>query len=173
MADYYNFELTSNSSLIVFFVNCLPDSILVTQWAAVSTCLLLTIAPLHHTLCLWNILGPFNIREFHGCWKIKIKQILVLKVCFKVILMVRQIRNDFFKITFPPKKERNEFDFTTMIPQIDLLLFNFWRKLKTPESYFEINWPLKNIMASMVHFYDTHPIFYLFGQNWPSFWPIF
>ena len=37
------------------------------------------------------------------------------------------------------KKQTNKFDFTTMIPQVDLFSFVFWRKLKTPKSYFEIN----------------------------------
>ena len=40
------------------------------------------------------------------------------------------------------KKRTNEFDFTTMIPQFDLFLFVFWKKLKTPKGHFEINWPL-------------------------------
>ena len=62
-----NPPITSNSSLIVFSVNCWPELISVTQWAAVSICLLLTIAPPHHTLCLWKTFGPFNIRAVHGC----------------------------------------------------------------------------------------------------------
>ena len=41
LTDLYNFDLTSNSSLIVFFLNCflycLPDpEVSVTQWAAVT-----------------------------------------------------------------------------------------------------------------------------------------
>ena len=36
----------------------------------------------------------------------------------------------------------NEFDFTTMIPQVDLFSFVFWKKLKTSKRHFEINWPL-------------------------------
>ena len=40
------------------------------------------------------------------------------------------------------KKRTNEFDFTTMIPQVDLFSFVFWKKLKTPKRHFEINWPL-------------------------------
>ena len=30
-----------------------------------------------------------------------------------------------------------------MIPQVDLFLFVFWEKLKTPKRHFEINWPLR------------------------------
>ena len=40
------------------------------------------------------------------------------------------------------KKQTNEFDFTTMIPQVDLFLFVFWRKSTTQKNHFEINWPL-------------------------------
>ena len=36
------------------------------------------------------------------------------------------------------KKRRKEFDFTTMIPQIDLFSFVFWTKSKTPKNHFEI-----------------------------------
>jgi hypothetical protein len=37
------------------------------------------------------------------------------------------------------KKRTNEFNFTTMIPQVDLFSFVFWRKLTTPKNHFEIN----------------------------------
>ena len=36
----------------------------------------------------------------------------------------------------------SEFNFTTMIPQVDLSSFVFWKKLKTPKRHFEINCPL-------------------------------
>ena len=36
------------------------------------------------------------------------------------------------------KKRTKEFDFTTMIPQVDLFSFVFWRKSKTPKNHFEI-----------------------------------
>ena len=46
----------------------------------------------------------------------------------------------------------NEFNFTTMIPQVALFSFVFWRKLKTPKSYFEINQPLVLYsMGELVH----------------------
>ena len=32
------------------------------------------------------------------------------------------------------KKRTKEFDFTTMIPLVDLFLFVFWRKSKTPKN---------------------------------------
>ena len=34
-------------------------------------------------------------------------------------------------ILYCPKKRTKKFDFTTMIPQVDLFLFIFWKKLKT------------------------------------------
>ena len=37
------------------------------------------------------------------------------------------------------KKRTSKFDFTTMIPQVDLFSLVFWRKLKTPKRHFEIN----------------------------------
>ena len=36
----------------------------------------------------------------------------------------------------------NKFNFITVIPQVDLLLFVFWKKLKTPKRHFKINGPL-------------------------------
>ena len=36
------------------------------------------------------------------------------------------------------KKRMKELDFTTMIPQVDLFSFVFWRKSKTPKNHFEI-----------------------------------
>ena len=32
----------------------------------------------------------------------------------------------------------NEFDFTNMIPQVDLFSFVFWKNLKTPKRHYEI-----------------------------------
>ena len=40
--------------------------------------------------------------------------------------------------TISSKKRMKEFDFTIMIPQIDLFSFVFWRKSKTPKKHFEI-----------------------------------
>ena len=44
----------------------------------------------------------------------------------------------FFKPTFPPKNEQ----MNSILPLWYLFLFVFWRKLKTSERHFEINWPL-------------------------------
>ena len=44
-----------------------------------------------------------------------------------------------FGVFNSPKNERKKFDFTTMIPQIDLFSLVFWVKLKTPKKHFKIN----------------------------------
>ena len=45
----------------------------------------------------------------------------------------------FFGVVDFLQKRTNEFDFTTMIPQVDLFSFAFWNRLKTPKRHFEIN----------------------------------
>ena len=52
---------------------------------------------------------------------------------FKVKLESKLSSREFFQ-------KRNEFNFTTMIPQVDLFSFLFWKKLKTPKRHFEINY---------------------------------
>ena len=52
------------------------------------------------------------------------------------------ISEGLFGILNSPKKQTKEFDFTTMIPQVDLFSFVFLEELKTPKSPFEIIWPL-------------------------------
>ena len=42
------------------------------------------------------------------------------------------------------KNDRKKFNLTTMIPQVDLFSFVFWKNLQTPKRHFEINWPLQN-----------------------------
>ena len=51
------------------------------------------------------------------------------------MLKVRQILNDFFKLTFLPKNERT--NLTLLL--FDLFSFVFWKKVKTPKRRFEIN----------------------------------
>ena len=46
---------------------------------------------------------------------------------FFLVLKVRQSRNDFFKPTFLPK---NEFNFTTMILQVDFFSFIFLEEIE-------------------------------------------
>ena len=56
-----------------------------------------------------------------------------------LLFVYDKVEKIFFKATFLPKKRTNKFNFTTMIPQVDLFSFGFWKKLKTPKRYFEIN----------------------------------
>ena len=51
------------------------------------------------------------------------------------LLKVRQIRNEFSKPTFLPNNERTN----SNLLLVDLLLFVFWKKVKTPKRHFEIN----------------------------------
>ena len=48
------------------------------------------------------------------------------------------ISKGLFGILNSHKKRTKKFDFTTMIPQVDLFSFVFWEKLKTPKRHFEI-----------------------------------
>ena len=49
------------------------------------------------------------------------------------------ISKGFLMSSISSKKRTKEFDFTTMIPQVDWFSFVFWRKSKTPKNHFEIN----------------------------------
>ena len=62
------------------------------------------------------------------------------------------------------KKRTNKFDFTTMIPQVDLFSFVFWRKSTTSKNLFEINWPLRPPSKKYIlirHFSSVNCIVYL------------
>ena len=59
-----------------------------------------------------------------------------------LILNVKQCWNNFFQADVSSKTWTNEFYFTTMKPQFELLSFVFMRKLKTPKRHFQINCPL-------------------------------
>ena len=49
------------------------------------------------------------------------------------------ISKGLFGILNSSKKRTKKFDLTTMIPQVDLFSFVFWKNLKTPKRHFEIN----------------------------------
>ena len=54
---------------------------------------------------------------------------------YTFMLKVRQIRNDFFKLTFLPKNERT--NLTLLL--VDLFSFVFWKKVKTQKRHLEMN----------------------------------
>ena len=58
------------------------------------------------------------------------------------LLKVRQSRNDFFKPTFCPKKEKT--NSTLLLWYLKSTCFRsfFWRKSKTTQNHFEVIWPL-------------------------------
>ena len=49
------------------------------------------------------------------------------------------ISKGLFDILNSSKKRRKKFNFTSMIPQVDLFPLIFWEKLKTQKRHFEIN----------------------------------
>ena len=49
------------------------------------------------------------------------------------------ISKGLFGILNSLKKRAKKIDFTTVIPQVDLFSFIFWKKLKTAKRHFEIN----------------------------------
>ena len=54
-----------------------------------------------------------------------------------------------FGILHSSKKRTKKFDLTTMIPQVDLFLFIFWKNLKAPKRHFEIKWPLVVLISEI------------------------
>ena len=55
-----------------------------------------------------------------------------------------------------------------MIPQVNLFLFIFWRKLKTPKSHCEIKWPLEGPYIVYTSKVQAHN-WYLHNWNWQRF----
>ena len=49
-----------------------------------------------------------------------------------------------FGIPIYSEKRTKKYNLTTMISQVDLFSFLFWKNLKTPKRHFEINWPLNH-----------------------------
>ena len=58
------------------------------------------------------------------------------------LIKVNKFQREFLVSSILPKKRMKKFDLTTMIPQVDLFSFGFWKKLKTPKRHLEINWLL-------------------------------
>lgn len=68
------------------------------------------------------------------------------------LIKVRQIRNDFFKPTFLPKNEQTN---STLL-LVNLILFDFWKKVKTPKGHFKINWSLVLPKISQIIYYASN-----------------
>ena len=60
-----------------------------------------------------------------------------------------QTKSKWFFQTDVSSKKLTKFDFTTMIPQVDLFLYVFWKKLETPKRHFD--WPLVPLAPSGKH----------------------
>ena len=106
-----------------------------------------------------TIIGQLTLKCPFGVYNGKILQIRgfyfdspTLLFWFDLFLKVRQNRNDFFKLMLSRKNEQ-----TNSISLLrELILFIFWRKLKTPKRHFEINWPLEataEILENLVSFF--------------------
>jgi hypothetical protein len=78
------------------------------------------------------------------------------------LIKVRQSYNDSSWRFF--QKWMNKFDFTTMLPQVDLSSFVIWKKLTIPKRHFEINWPLQNHLNMKISvgcaLVNVHTIFF-------------
>ena len=64
--------------------------------------------------------------------EIKVSPLMLIRVKGQIISKAN------YGILNSSKKQTNKFDFTAMIPEVDLFSFVFWRKLKTPKRYFEL-----------------------------------
>ena len=86
------------------------------------------------------------------------------------LIKVRQSYNDSSWRFF--QKWMNKFDFTTMLPQVDLSSFVIWKKLTIPKRHFEINWPLQNHLNMKISvgcaLVNVHTIFFFSsgGKIW-------
>ena len=56
--------------------------------------------------------------------------------------------------SFLPKKRTKKFNFTTMVPQVELFPFVFLGELKTPKRHFEIYWPLEKNGAPFLNLHN-------------------
>ena len=57
----------------------------------------------------------------------------------------------FYQADISSKKLTNGFNFTTIIPHVNLFSFVFWKKLKTPKRHFKTNWPLIEFRFAYKH----------------------
>ena len=62
----------------------------------------------------------------------------LIKIFWMIPTKGQIISECFFVSSSSSRKRTKKFDFATMIPQVDLLSFDFWRKSKTPKNHFKI-----------------------------------
>ena len=75
------------------------------------------------------------------------------------------ISKGLFGILNSSKKRTKKFDLTTMIPQVDLFSFVFWKNLKSPKRHFEIMY--ENVLFERKQSFDP------LKSNNHNFWTIF
>ena len=66
------------------------------------------------------------------------------------VLKGQVISKGFLMSLISSKKRTKKFDFTSMIPQVDLFSFIFRKKFKTPKRHFEINWSLDPYLLTVL-----------------------
>ena len=111
----------------------------------------------------WSILCKLWLIAFSQIKKDK------KKIFFKdrIVLIKGQTKSKYFFQANISSKKTNKFNFTTTYDtscteaQVDLFLFVFWKKLKTPKRHFEINWPLDGSMKEIW----SDPVHVLFKMN--------
>ena len=62
-----------------------------------------------------------------------------------------------FDIFNSPKKRTKKFDFTTMVPQVELFSFVFWENWR----HFKINWPLNGLGVFFYYFFPLLQVTFL------------
>ena len=80
--------------------------------------------------------GVFIHRVVHACCHI----VFCPSRCMRKVQLILKW---FLGSSISSKRQTNKFNFTSMIPQVDLFSFVFWRKSMTPKNNFEIKWPLE------------------------------
>ena len=100
--------------------------------------------------CNCDFIHDSSIKSEHCDETIYILSMILYTALRKIIIMKRllaamlplklsKFQKDFFDILNSSKKRTKKFDLTTMIPEVDLFSFVFWKNLKTPKRCFEIN----------------------------------
>ena len=93
----------------------------------------------------------FRSSEATSCKLTDLYKILKLQRCGIFIVTKGQTTwKWFFQADVSSKKRTNEFNFTTMKPQVDLFSFVCWRKLR----HFEFIWPLEEWFCAKTKKWD-------------------
>ena len=120
-----------------------------------SPLLICTGCPLSESLIFASINPKYDDRLF-----VELRVEYNLSSYFGLVDKGEIISKGFLMSSISSKKRTKEFDFTTMIPQVDLFSFVFWRKSRTPKNHFEIVFDVFDFLQKMneqipLYYYDT------------------